>query len=147
MASPQQRKTTPPSAPASVIDFFQAALFLEDPDLPKEQRISKLKFIGVIGVILAYISAASLLIVVACIVTPVVPALQTGFAWGLRVLTPPESWFQSAYEYQGPVARLGRFVSSCVMSTLRRRSSVVSGVDSMPALHRLVTRSSYAATM
>lgn len=144
---PKQQRQSPPSAPATAIDFLQASLFLEDPDLPKEQRTSTLKFIGVIGAIVAYVAAVFMLIIVACIVTPLVPALNTAFGCVLRLLTAPESWFKSAYEYQGPVVRLTRLISSRVMSAFNRRSSTVGVGDSMPPLQRLVSRSSYAATM
>lgn len=144
--SPPPRQA-PPSAPATAIDFLKASLFLEDPDLPKEQRTSTLKFMGVFAAILAYVATAFLLIIVACILTPLVPALQTAFQAVLGLLTPPESWFKSAYEYQGPVVRLTRFISSHAMSVLNRRSSTLGVGDSLPRLQRLVSHSSYAATM
>lgn len=139
-SSPPQQRQSPPSAPATVIDFLQAALFLED-----KQPISTLRFIGVIGAIVAYVAVVFMLIIVACIVSPLVPALHGAFGYVLRLLTPPESVFKSAYDYQVPVARLTRFISSHAMSALNRRSSTVGG--SMPRLQRLVSQSSYGATM
>jgi hypothetical protein len=139
----QQQQQPPnkksPKAPSTLLEFLQAALFLEDPDLPEDQRIGMVKLTGIVMVIIAYVGLAFSLVLVACIVTPLAPALRSPFAAVLNMLTPPESWFQSAYK-----VRLARHISSRVASAFGRSSSTVAMAAEIPALQRLATaRSSY----
>ncbi len=141
----------PPKAPADVLEFLQATLFLEHPDLGKG-RVGSVQLVGIVGTALAlaaYIAGISLLILLACLVTPMLPALQSGFATALQLLTPSETWCNSAYHFHhdGPVLRLSRFLSTRVVSAIGRGTSTVGMAADTPALQRLATQSSYVATM
>lgn len=147
-ASSSTTMKAPPKAPASILDFFKAALFLEDPDLPKEARIGKLQFLSVVVGLVGYVALAFCLILFACVTTPLVPVLQSAYAAALKLLTPPESLFKSAYEFQynGPIVRLTRYLSSQVVSTITRGASTVAAGE-MPALHRIVSHRSFVAPL
>lgn len=125
-----------PKAPLSTLDFLSTALFLEDPETPKEKRIGRLRFLSVVFALLTYTSAIFVLILAACITTQLFP-LQSAFSTLLHALTPPKARFSQAYEFQGsPVARLSRFISSRIGSSFRRSASRVA---SDVALHRFAS--------
>ena len=85
-----------PPPPSDLLDFIQAAMFLEDPDLPRNDR-AYLKCTVLALALSFYASTIFAIILTACLIAPMLPVVHGIASRMLSAATPADKAFPPAY--------------------------------------------------